>query len=359
MSRHRHHKRTGAVAAFDASCAPTKAYAAIDLGTNNCRMLVARPYAETFRVIDSFSRIVRLGEGLAGAGRLSQDAIDRTIKALKICATKIATAGQETRVRAVATEACRRAENADGFLARVKEEVGLDLEAISAQEEAELTLSGCAPLLDRVRPNALVFDIGGGSTEVVWIDASDPAGPRAIDIISLPYGVVTLHEDFAGSIAPGETYGEITALINKNLEDFDQRNGVSKAVSEGRVQMLGTSGTVTTLGALHLHLRRYDRSRVDGMSLQFDHICDVINYLGELSLEDRLQHPCIGPQRGDLILAGCAVLDAVCNRWPVGSLVVADRGIREGILMNLMAKDGIDIPRRRSEHHSSKGNRSP
>lgn len=325
--------------------APPGAYGAIDLGTNNCRLLVARPYGGDFRVIDSFSRIVRLGEGVAAEGRLSEDAIARTVGALKVCNAKLKAAGVK-RIRSVATEACRRAENADDFLARAREQAGIDLEAITSQEEAELTLAGCAPLLDRALPHALVFDIGGGSTEVVWIDATDPAGPKALDVISLPHGVVTLTEDFGGRTSAGESYEEIVDLIDRSLAAFDKRNGVSKAVAEGRVQMLGTSGTVTTLGAMHLRLRRYDRSRVDGLSLQFDHICEVVDHLGTLDAEARLQHPCIGPRRGDLIMAGCAVLDAVCRRWPVGQLIVADRGIREGILMSLMAEDGIAIMRK-------------
>ena len=323
---------------------PPGAYAAIDLGTNNCRMLIARPYSGEFRVIDSFSRIVRLGEGLAAEGRLSEDAIQRTVGALKVCNAKLKTAGVK-RIRSVATEACRRAENADDFLDRARTEAGIDLEAISSQEEAELTLAGCAPLLDQARPHALVFDIGGGSTEVVWIDASNPAGPKAVDVISLPHGVVTLTEDFEGRTNANEAYEDIIDLIDQSFGAFDARNGVSQAVRNGHVQMLGTSGTVTTLGAMHRRLRRYDRSKVDGMDLKFDQIRDVVDHLGTLDAEARLQHPCIGPRRGDLIMAGCAVLDAVCRRWPVGTLTVADRGIREGILMSLMAEDGITITR--------------
>lgn len=263
---------------------PPTAYAAIDLGTNNCRMLVARPYADGFRVVDSFSRIVRLGEGVAAEGRLSEDAIKRTVNALKVCHAKIKSSGAR-RIRSVATEACRRADNGEDFLARVKDEACLDLETISPQEEAELTLAGCSPLLDTNRPYALVFDIGGGSTEVVWIDARDPAGPKAVDVISLPHGVVTLTEEFCGRTNCGESYDEIIDLIDRQLADFDQRNSVSKAVATGQVQMLGTSGTVTTLGALHLNLPRYDRSKVDGLRLHFDSINDVVTHLGTLDHE--------------------------------------------------------------------------
>lgn len=326
------------------------AYAAIDLGTNNCRMLVARPYGDGFRVVDSFSRIVRLGEGVAANGRLNEDAIKRTINALKVCNAKIKSI-KAKRVRSIATEACRRAENGPEFLIRVKEQAGLDLETITAEEEASLTLAGCSPLLSKATQHALVFDIGGGSTEVLWIDTSNPLEPKALDVISLPHGVVTLTEDFSGLTNHGEAYEQIVALIDKGLAQFDQNNAISAAVRKGQVQMLGTSGTVTTLGALHLGLARYDRSKIDGLDLRFEHITSVVDHLGSLSEDERRQNPCVGPKRSDLIMAGCAVLDAVCRRWPVGSLVVADRGIREGILLSLMALDGIHI--QRSPHEGS------
>jgi len=329
---------------------PPHAYAAIDLGTNNCRLLVARPYGGGFRVVDSFSRIVRLGEGVAAEGRLSEAAIKRTVNALKICNAKIKSIGAK-RVRSIATEACRRAENGPDFLARVKEETELDLETISAQEEASLTLAGCSPLLNKDRPRALVFDIGGGSTEVLWIDTSNPLDPKPIDLISLPHGVVTLTEDFSGRTSHNESFEEIVDLIDRGLSEFDRRNDIRQAVLNDQVQMLGTSGTVTTLGALHLNLGRYDRSLIDGLDLHFDHIKATIKHLGSLSPADREQIMCIGPKRSDLIMAGCAVLDAVCRRWPVGSLIVADRGIREGILVNLMSLDGIHI--QRSPHEGS------
>jgi len=330
--------------------APPRAYAAIDLGTNNCRMLIARPYGGGFRVVDSFSRITRLGQGVAAEGRLHEDAIKRTLNALKICNAKMNSIGVH-RVRSIATEACRRAENGSEFLHRVKNEAELDLETITAQEEASLTLAGCSPLLHQNQPFALVFDIGGGSTEIIWIDSRDPLHPKTIDVISLPHGVVTLTEGFLGRTNYGESFDEIINIIDGGLTAFDQKHGIGKAVIEGQVQMLGTSGTVTTLGAIHIKLDHYDRSRVDGLQLDFEHIREVMDHLGGLSADERTQNPCIGPKRSDLIMAGCGILEAVCRRWPVGSLKIADRGIREGILLSLMALDGIHI--QRSQHEGS------
>lgn len=326
------------------SCGP-RTYAAIDLGTNNCRMLVARPEGNSFRVIDSFSRIVRLGEGVSNSGSLSEDAIERTLSALKVCRSKMR-ASKVVRARCITTEACRRADNKGEFLDRVRAEADLELEAITPKEEAELTLKGCAPLLKEHHPHALVFDIGGGSTEAVWIDTSHTDGPKAIDMISLPHGVVTLSEDYPHGTGSNGAFEEIVQRIDEGLVEFDARHAISKHIQNGKVQMLGTSGTVTTLGALQLGLGRYDRSQIDGLHLSFDDIRTVVNNLDQMSVEERMDHPCIGPKRGDLIMSGCAILEAVTRRWDAGSLVVADRGIREGILMSLIAADEAREERR-------------
>ena len=295
-------------------------YAAIDLGTNNCRMLMARPDRNGFRVIDSFSRIVRLGEGLSAGDSLRDDAIDRTIDALKVCATKVGRRGAR-RLRGVATEACRRAANAEAFLARVEDETGLHLEQISAAEEADLILAGSAQLLGIGSSSALVFD----------------ATPKVVDMMSLPLGVVMLAEHLADGA--GDAYRAVLDDFDRALADFDARHRVSAEIADGTVQMLGTSGTVTTVGALHLGLTRYDRSRVDGMHLAFDDIEAVVAGVAAMSLDERAAHPCVGRQRADLVGVGCDMLDAICRRWPVGALWIADRGIREGLLLAMMADD--------------------
>ncbi len=315
------------------------AYAAVDLGTNNCRMLVARPIAGGFRVIDSFSRIVRLGEGLASGARLCDDAMRRTVDALKVCAAKLRRR-RVRRVRGVTTEACRRAANCGDFLDLVRAETGIPLQSISSDEEARLTLAGSAPLLDGDGPNALVFDIGGGSTEVMWVDMTDGAA-RLVDLLSLPWGVMTLAELSAGAAAKsGGAHGDALKRMESELGRFDDRHGIRSAVKENRVQMLGTSGTVTTLGALHLDLARYDRARVDGLSLQFERIEAIVARRAGMDAAARAAHPCIGPERAELMNFGCAILQLICRRWPVGSLRVADRGLREGLLLAMMADDG-------------------
>jgi exopolyphosphatase / guanosine-5'-triphosphate,3'-diphosphate pyrophosphatase len=312
-------------------------FAALDLGTNNCRLLVARPLVGGgFRVIDAFSRIVRLGEGVSRTRRLSEAAMERTISALRVCALKLERRGV-TSARAVATEACRRAENCDDFIDRVEQETGIALDIITTHEEARLALGGCAPLLDPAVRRALVFDIGGGSTELMWLKLGSGGRPRMIDQISIPQGVVGLTESYGGDQVSPDTYVRMVSEISSALAAFEARNGIRTSVARGEVQMLGTSGTVTTLAGIHLGLQRYERSLVDGSYLQIDHARAVSRRLLELDFAGRAAYPCIGRDRADLVIAGCAVLEAICDTWPVTRLRIADRGLREGILVDLIA----------------------
>ncbi len=330
---------------------PAPNYAALDLGTNNCRLLVARPAGIGFRVVDAFSRIVRLGEGLATSGTLSEAAMARTLDALKVCADKIAYR-HATMGRYVATEACRQAANCETFIARARETLGAEIEIISAAEEARLVVAGCAPLLHPRIPYALVFDIGGGSTEIVWLrqecrpraDCGVPhaaapdqiSPPEILGSISLPFGVVTFTERFGGVHVPPAAYRAMVAEAEAALAPFERRHRIRREIRARQVQMLGSSGTVTTLAGIHLALPRYIRALVDGSTLTFEQIAIVSRHLARLDIDGRAANPCVGRERADLVLSGCAILDAICATWPVGRLRVADRGIREGILFDLM-----------------------
>lgn len=312
-------------------------YAALDLGTNNCRMLVARPTPRGFKVVDAFSRVTRLGEGLGATGRLSEAAMDRTLDALDVCVAKMER-NQVNRARLVATEACRRAVNGAAFTARIAERTGLAPDIISPSEEAGLALAGCASLLDPHVPWALVFDIGGGSTELVWV-RNTPLGQTVMGVQSIPTGVVTLAEQWAAELGSNTGYARVVEQIGQAFRPFESLHTIASLMTGNLVQMLGTSGTVTTLGALHLGLERYDRSQVDGLRLGFADIAAVTRKLAAMTHEERAAHPCIGPERADLVLAGCAILEAVCRLWPLGKLRVADRGVREGILLAMMRED--------------------
>lgn len=311
-------------------------FAALDLGTNNCRLLVARPALDGFRVIDAFSRIVRLGEGLTRNDRLSDLAMERTLAALRVCGSKIERRGV-TAARAVATEACRRATNCADFLEMVERETGIAIEIISAQEEGRLALAGCASLLAPRIPYAVVFDIGGGSTELMWLSVAEGRAPRILDQTSIRCGVIGLTEQFGCATDSAAMYRDMMDAVAEAIAPFEERNGIRERVAAGEVQMLGTSGTVTTLAGVHLGLCRYDRRAVDGSFLRTDHARAVIRRLVALDFEGRARHPCIGEDRADLVIAGCAVLDALCDCWPVERLRIADRGLREGILMDLIA----------------------
>lgn len=318
-------------------------YGALDLGTNNCRLLVARETGASFQVIDAFSRIVRLGEKLEATGALCEAAMGRTLEALRICAAKLRRRGV-TRFRGVATEACRRARNGGNFLDRIERELGLRLEVIAPSEEASLALDGCVPLFDPRIPYAVMFDIGGGSTEVTWVGRQPDGRWQLLDWVSLPLGVVPFAERFGGDVISEESYTAMVAEIADLLRDFDRRAAIGARCEAGQVQMVGTSGTVTTLSGIHQALPRYERAQVDGSWLDFAAITQVSRNLAALDWHGRAAQPCIGPERADLVVAGCAILEAMCALWPVGRLRVADRGLREGILLGLMRQAAIAPP---------------
>ncbi|MER8827513.1 Ppx/GppA family phosphatase [Mesorhizobium sp. M0938] len=320
-------------------------FAALDLGTNNCRLLVAVPTRHgQFRVIDAFSRIVRLGEGLTANGRLGQPAMDRAVEALKICGDKLRSR-KIRKARLIATEACRTAANGAEFLDRVEREAGLKLEIIDRQTEARLAVSGCGSLVDRDTQGVVLFDIGGGSSEIALIDLTGHRSPRLANHIvswtSLPVGVVSLAERFGGRTVTREIFAAMVEDVAVRLHAFDGRDRLSHVLASPKFHLLGTSGTVTTLAGVHLDLERYDRRRVDGLWMDRDSVDRMVEKLVGWDFQQRVANPCIGADRADLVLAGCAILEAIRAVWPSERLRVADRGLREGILSELMADDGV------------------
>lgn len=321
-------------------------FAALDLGTNNCRLLVAVPGRHgQFRVIDAFSRIVRLGEGLSASGRLGQAAMDRAVEALKICGDKLRNR-KIRKARLIATEACRSAANGVEFLDRVEREAGLKLEIIDRQTEARLAVSGCGSLVERDTRGVVLFDIGGGSSEIALIDLSrGQRSPRLANHIvswtSLPVGVVSLAERFGGRTVTRETFTAMVDDVAVRLKAFDGRDRLAHVLASPQFHLLGTSGTVTTLAGVHLDLERYDRRRVDGLWMDRQSVDRMVEKLIGWDFQQRVANPCIGADRADLVLAGCAILEAIRGVWPSERLRVADRGLREGILSELMADDGV------------------
>jgi exopolyphosphatase/guanosine-5'-triphosphate,3'-diphosphate pyrophosphatase len=330
---------------------PASFYGALDLGTNNCRLLVAVPRDHGFRVVDAFSRIVRLGEGIGQTGRIGQLAMDRAIEALKVCGAKLAYR-EVTRARLIATEACRTAGNGAEFVDRVREETGLALEIVSRQTEARLAVAGCASLVDPNASGVILFDIGGGSSELVWIDLAASGdrrrrrmSERIRNWMSLPVGVVNLSERHGGRDVTAVQFEAMVVEVAAMLDGFPDVELLDAAVAAGSVHMLGTSGTVTTLAGVHLNLPRYDRRRVDGTWLTGAEVAELVGVFIAMDYDARCANPCIGRERADLVLAGCAILEAFRRRWPCDRLRVADRGLREGVLVEMMAEDGVWRPR--------------
>jgi exopolyphosphatase/guanosine-5'-triphosphate,3'-diphosphate pyrophosphatase len=342
-------------------------YAALDLGTNNCRLLVATPSPRGFRVVEAYSRIVRLGEGLSQTGQLSDEAMDRSMAALKVCAEKIRRR-KVVRVKAVATQACRGATNGPDFVRRVVEETGLRLQIITPKEEAQLSVAGCMSLFDRQAEAALVVDVGGGSTELSWVDLKGQgldSKPRQFATwklpikawLSIPIGVVTLAERFPeGERVEEGWFRAMVDTVKARIEAFPHAEPMRRLFDSDRAHMVGTSGAITSLAGLHLGLPRYDRNVVDGLWMQ-RHECEAAaDRLLALTAKERALEPCIGSDRADLVLAGAAILQAVQELWPCSRVRVADRGLREGLLMSLMS-DQQKKPRRRRRGGSGRSSR--
>jgi exopolyphosphatase/guanosine-5'-triphosphate,3'-diphosphate pyrophosphatase len=335
-------------------------YAALDLGTNSCRMLIAQPKGTGFHVVDSFSKSVQLGAGLEKSGRLSRGSMTRTVQALRICQQKLRK-HRVKRMRLVATEACRRALNAEDFIKRVHRETGLRLDIIAPKEEARLAAISCAPLVNKKTENLLVVDIGGGSTELVWIDMSQVPkrdrphsimqletgfarsnkkipSARVVDWISVPLGVATLRDQFNDVEDDGARFALMSCFFEENLADFKPYH--DEALRD-RFQIVGTSGTVTTVAASHLNLKRYDRTKVDGLRMSSVQIDKVIQSYLDMGPTGRRADPRIGQDRQALIMSGAAILQALMRCWPTDRLSVADRGLREGLLYAQMSADGV------------------
>jgi exopolyphosphatase/guanosine-5'-triphosphate,3'-diphosphate pyrophosphatase len=343
---HRFDLPRSASSAAGAAARDAPLYAAIDLGTNNCRLLIASPAGRSFRVVESFSRIVRLGEGLSRTGELDTEAMARAIAALKICADKVRRRKPQ-RIHAVATQACRSARNGADFVEKVAEETGLRLQIISPQEEAQLSVAGCLTLLDRTEQVALVVDVGGGSTELSWLDLTDPRFDQAHRLKpdrlpikawrSIPVGVVTLAERFPeGTVGDRAWYRAMVAFVKTAVGEVEAAQSLRPAFQAGRAHLIGTSGAITSLAGLHLNLSRYDRNQVDGLWLSRADCEAAAERLLVQDAGERAMQPCIGPDRADLVLAGAAILQAVQELWPCERVRVADRGLREGLLLALM-----------------------
>ncbi len=348
---------TRASAADSDAAAEERIYAALDLGTNNCRLLIATALrggdvdahvapssvsAPTIKVFDSFSRVVRLGEGVSHAGVLSEDAMERTMSALKACQKKLSRY-RIADARYVATEACRRAANGADFLNLVKQETGIDIDIISSEEEARLAFLGCSSLLTQGTKRAIVFDIGGGSTELMWIDVErtrpgmmQDDNDHITDWLSIGHGVMNLADRFGGPTFADVAFDDMVKFLIGQLTPFDEANDINQIIGDSSVQLLSTSGTVTTLAAIHLDLPRYDRARIDGITLDIGDIRSTIRKLLGMRPSERFNHPCIGPDRADFIISGCAIFEAISSMWPTGKITIADRGVREGIILSLI-----------------------
>ncbi|WP_017930490.1 Ppx/GppA phosphatase family protein [Robiginitomaculum antarcticum] len=339
-------------------------FGALDLGTNNCRLLIAKQTGETYRIIDSFSRVVRLGAGLSSSGKLSEKSMDAAVGAIEICASKMK-AKNVARWRCIATQACRQARNGDEFLARVKSETGITLELISPRVEARLAVMGCLTLIDKTKDVAMVFDIGGGSSELSWVDIRRIRAGEGTDRVhrppisawaSLPAGVVTLSEAIPGDNETPEgltaRYEAMKAHVRGLIAKAGCENRFTNTFAEGRGHLIGTSGTITSLAGIHLDLPYYQRDKVDGLWMDGSDVTALSRKMAAMTVNQRADIPCIGYDRASLLIAGCAIMDVLLEMWPAQRVRVADRGLREGMLMGLIASHN---KRQNKGNHNGKG----
>lgn len=321
-----------------------KKVAALDLGSNTCRLIIAEVFPDgAFENVEVFSRIVRLGENLSQSNKLQSAAIERAVGALRICSRKI----DEHRpllVRCVATEACRRAQNADYFKKLVRQETKLRLEIIDPNEEAELCLKGCETLLNPRIPYGVVFDIGGGSSEVMWVKLHEGGDAELLEFISLPFGVVGLSETYG--TYTGVVFDDIVHSISDSLKGFHAYADICSLIQENKVQMVGCSGTATTIAALKLNLKAYDREVIDGTIIEQKDIEGIKDLLCAMTPSERAAHPCIGSGRSDLVIPGLSIFAGIYDAFPVSEICVADRGVRDGIIAQLTheAWNGHKVP---------------
>ena len=313
-------------------------YGSIDLGTNTCRLLIAKLIptedGRVFSPVESLSRVVRFGENLdsgqTGTRRLSPQAVDRALMALEEC-KKLLQRYNVRHMRCVATAACRYAENTEEFVQEALNKTGIRVEVISPQEESELAVAGCAELFDEQFSHAIVFDIGGGSTEFVWTEILPDQGFRIVDSISFPYGFATSKED----LRDADKCLKITQSVSSAVNDFAVEYKIRELFHAGKVQMIGASGTITTLAAIAMDLDRYDKKSVHEVPLCRETLKYVFRYLSNTKYKERVEHPCIGQQRAESIMGGVALFKAIDEVLNIDPIIAADRGVREGILHTL------------------------
>lgn len=309
-----------------------KYFAAIDLGSRNCRTIVGcQSKAGAFEYIETYSKSVSLADGVAASKKLSRKSMDRTIEALAFC-SKVLSRYAGLTYLAVATDAMRRAENASVFIKRVKRELGLIISIITPQEEAYYAALGCIEVLSLETEIFVVFDIGGGSSEIALCRQKSDKDIELIDSLSIPYGVINLleskdHLTFSG-------YSNLVQKISDLSRDFLNQYATTLDFVNN-FQCIGTSGTTTTVAALNMNLRFYDREKINDSILQFSEILKTVHYVQSLSEDERKLHPYISQSNEDLVLGGLTILEGIVRGLPASTITVTDRGVRDGVVYAL------------------------
>lgn len=318
--------------------------AAIDIGTNSVLLLIAERRGDDLTALVERATITRLGQGVDKARELAPEAIDRTLACLARYADDIKAAGV-TLVDAVGTSAMRDAKGGESFRARAAEILGVMPRVVSGEEEARLTFNGALTGLALPAGPVLVFDVGGGSTEIITGDASGSVGSAvSLDVGSVRLTERHIHSDPAGEGELMATRADVrsslqrspaTITASEKSADSEDREDSEGSVAD-RPRVVGVAGTVTTLAALLLEIAPYDGARVHGSRLARADISALTARLAGLSLQERRALPALDPGRADVIVAGGVLVDEILAWADASELIVSDRGVRWGLAHELL-----------------------
>lgn len=307
-------------------------FASIDLGTNTVRLLVVTGNSKGFTTLHSNQLITRLGEGLSHSGILKDIAMERTIKAV-LDFKREASKYSPFAIWVAATSAVREAKNRNEFIEKIREVTGLELEVIPWEEEARRTLLGVFSGLDGNIKKAIVFDIGGGSTEyILTVDK------RLVKSVGTALGVVHLSEKYIRKdpVDDGELIILESVITNKIRNVKSQLHDVLCTMHD--VRLIGTAGTVTTIAALDLNLHPYDPAKVNGYVLNIENVKEILKKLKNMTLEERRNIPALESGREDLIIPGAVIVIKTMEIFGFNEMIVSDYGLREGIILAKMSE---------------------
>ena len=296
-----------------------KITAAIVIGSYNCRIIIVNN-SPNIKILKTISVATNLIKNLSYSNEFTHKNIKKTVRCLTMFSRKMLEYNV-TKYRCVATEACRQVINSDFFIGEVKKKTGLSVEIISVNEEAQLCFQSCKKYIERMNNEGILFDIGGGSTEISFFDVKN----EKFETSSIPLGVINLSEKI-------NLHGKnkITFQMKRYFQSL--KSNLSNQIDPGF--SIGSCSTVSTLSAIHLNLTTFDRKKIEGLLLDVDEIMKIINNLRNLKVNEMLKHPCIR-KKYPLLLNGMEILEKILENFPIKQILVSQSGLTGGMIENL------------------------